>query len=77
MMNFILKTGDDFTPPDEWVESWYRFYNVEYVDKEMRRAAMWTVDNVAKRKTKVGMRRFIGSWLDRNFVETHKMKELT
>ena len=76
---FILNTGEEMTAPDEWVEAWYRFYSVEFVDRELKRAAIWTHNNDKKRKTKKGMKRFIGSWLDSNWErgDNHRMKELT
>ena len=75
---FILDGGAEFNAPDEWVETWYRFYSVDYVDMQMRRAAIWTVDNTNNRKTKRGMKKFIGGWLDRNYDSGgHQLKELS
>lgn len=53
----------DWTPTGEMLAEWQATFPGLDVMAQLRRARQWCVDNVDRRKTQRGMRRFIGSWL--------------
>jgi len=80
MYKLPLNTGNDMDIPDDWTETWGRFYSHEFVGREVPKAIMWCIDNPTKQKTKRGSRRFLGSWLSRAWERDgggHTMKELS
>ena len=79
MHTLPLITGEDLEIPDEWTETWGRFYSFDFVEKEIPRAIIWCIDNPRKKKTGNGARRYLGSWLARAWAKEdhHKMKELS
>ena len=76
----LLKTGDEYTIPDDLYEELIKSYGDEMVRDELEAMRMWLFSNKSKRKTKVGMPKFINSWLARAkktggvspFVANHK-----
>ena len=76
----LLKTGDEYTIPDDLYDELIKSYGDEMVRDELEAMRMWLFSNNAKRKTKVGMPKFINSWLARAkktggvspFVANHK-----
>ena len=76
----LLKTGEEYAIPDDLYEELIKSYGDEMVRDELEAMRMWLFSNKAKRKTKVGMPKFINSWLARAkktggvspFVANHK-----
>jgi hypothetical protein len=76
----LLKTGDEYTIPDDLYDELIKSYGDEMVRDELEAMRMWLFSNKSKRKTKVGMPKFINSWLARAkktggvspFVANHK-----
>jgi uncharacterized protein YdaU (DUF1376 family) len=60
--NFPCDKGT-WVPTREMVEEWQATFPTIDVLAQLRLARQWCVDNVDRRKTPRGMRRFIGSWL--------------
>jgi uncharacterized protein YdaU (DUF1376 family) len=52
-----------WAPTQEMVAEWIETYPSLDVMAQLRRARQWCIDNVDRRKTKRGMRGFIGRWL--------------
>lgn len=76
----LLKTGEEYAIPDDLYEELIKSYGDEMVRDELEAMRMWLFSNKSKRKTKVGMPKFINSWLARTkktggvspFVANHK-----
>ncbi len=76
----LLKTGEEYAIPDDLYDELIKSYGYEMVRDELEAMRMWLFSNKAKRKTKVGMPKFINSWLARAkktggvspFVANHK-----
>ena len=76
----LLKTGEEYAIPDDLYDELIKSYGYEMVRDELEAMRMWLFANKAKRKTKVGMPKFINSWLARTkktggvspFVANHK-----
>jgi hypothetical protein len=64
-MKFLLKNGDEYAIPDAEYEVYLEAYGEELVRAECQAMQMWLFANAAKRKTKGGMKKFIGGWLAR------------
>lgn len=62
----ILNTGETWEPEEEDVIQWQRAYQAVDVYQELRAMESWLDANPKKRKTKVGIKRFINSWLSRS-----------
>jgi len=63
----LCKDGSTYEPKAEDVIAWERAYSERgvKVQQELLSMESWLDANPAKRKTKVGMKRFIDSWLKR------------
>jgi hypothetical protein len=59
---FACESGT-WKPTREMIEEWKATYPDLDLMAQLRRARQWCIDNVDRRKTQRGMRRFIGSWL--------------
>ena len=64
-MKFLLKNGDEYEIPDAEYEVYIEAYGDDLVRTECKAMQMWLFTNAAKRKTKGGMKKFIGSLLAR------------
>ena len=62
---FEAKDGQ-WTCPDDYFKACVKRYGLSRVNAEFQKAAFWALSNPSKRKTKRGMTRFLGSWLERN-----------
>jgi len=61
----LLKTGEEYLVSDELHQELIDVYGEDMVRNECLAMKMWLLTNPAKRKTKVGMPKFINSWLSR------------
>ena len=62
MLTIPCKDGE--APVDPlWIKEWKDLYLD--VDQELLKARSWAADNESKRKTKKGLRRFLGNWIRR------------
>ncbi len=61
----LLKTGEEYAIPDDLYDELIKSYGDEMVRNELEAMRMWLFSNKSKRKTKVGMPKFINSWLAR------------
>ena len=61
----LLKTGEEYLVTDELHQDLIDAYGEDMVRNELTAMKMWLLTNPAKRKTKVGMPKFINSWLSR------------
>ena len=61
----FLKTGEEYLVSDELHQELVDAYGEDMVRNECLAMKMWLLTNPAKRKTKVGMPKFINSWLSR------------
>jgi len=61
----LLKTGEEYLVSDDLHQDLIDAYGEDMVRNELTAMKMWLLTNPAKRKTKVGMPKFINSWLSR------------
>jgi len=61
----LLKTGEEYVIPDDLYSEFVAEYGQELVTQELSGMRMWLLSNKGKRKTKVGMPKFMNSWLAR------------
>ena len=66
----ILITGKDWEPKGRDLMAWELAYNHVDVKQEILKMNCWLMANPGRRKTAVGMNRFINSWLSRITVHT-------
>ena len=86
-VNFLLKDETQYFLDDDYYNSLIDLFGKLVTDVELRKMSLWLQSNPSKRKTKVGMKRFITNWLNSNHKtdekkvkvkpETIKEKELT
>jgi len=62
----ILNTGERWEPEDTDMIAWAKAYPAVDVFQEIRAMESWLDANPKKRKTKVGIKRFVNSWLSRS-----------
>tara|TARA_R110002153_G_scaffold54235_1_gene150679 strand:+ start:388 stop:801 length:414 start_codon:yes stop_codon:yes gene_type:complete len=62
----ILNTGERWEPEDTDMIAWAKTYPAVDVFQELRAMESWLDANPKKRKTKVGIKRFVNSWLARS-----------
>ena len=60
-----LNTGEEYPITQEDVNRWMELYPAVDIMQELRKMKGWCMDNPKKRKTKNGIKRFVGSWLAR------------
>ena len=75
-IDFLTKSGVWLCPDDYFAECCKR-YGERNVRKEFEIAAFWLLSNTAKRKTKQGMTKFLGSWLARKAKDDPTFKSPT
>lgn len=63
----ILNTGEELAVPQEWISEWSASYTPSITVAAITEACQWAKDNPAKRKTPRGARKFLGSWILRNY----------
>lgn len=62
----FLSTKGEWTLPPEKRQEWQLLYaDVLDVERELRKARQWLIDNPRRRKEPAGMVRFLGAWLSR------------
>ena len=61
----LLNDKQDWQPEEGDVIQWQRAYPAIDVHQELKAMESWCDANPAKRKTKVGIKRFVNSWLAR------------
>ena len=61
--NLILNDGTEYNVPLENVDAYKGFYPGVDVEQELRNMAGWCFNNPKNRKTRSGIKRFIGNWL--------------
>lgn len=61
----LLETGDYWEPDQGDIIKWQRAYKKVDVHQELAAMDAWLDANPTRRKTKVGMNRFVNSWLAR------------
>ena len=62
---FILRNGNEWELPAETLEMYKNKYSWDFLDLEFGKMQDWLENNKSKRKTPIGMPRFIGSWIAR------------
>ncbi len=65
VITLLLNTGEEFPIMQADVDGWMELYPAVDVMQELRNMKGWCQDNPRKRKTKKGIRRFVGGWLSR------------
>lgn len=63
VITLLLNTGEEYPVTQEDVNEWMELYPAVDIMQELRKMKGWCNDNPRKRKTKGGIKRFIGSWL--------------
>lgn len=58
-----LNTGEEYPITQQDINGWMELYPAVDVMQELRKMKGWCIDNPKKRKTKGGIKRFIGGWL--------------
>ena len=61
-----LKDGTDGHIDPTWVSEWCEVYWKDDVYVEIEKCRLWALDNPQKRKTKRGLRAFLGNWIRRS-----------
>ena len=62
----ILNTGERWEPEDTDMIAWAKAYPAVDVFQELRAMESWLDANPKKRKTKVGIKKFVNGWLSRS-----------
>lgn len=60
-----LKDGSEWECPVDVYEELCRLYPANHVKKSFRDMRAWLITNESKRKTRVGIKRFVNGWLSR------------
>jgi hypothetical protein len=63
MIRIPLKNGADYIPTETDIDNWTAAYPGIDVRAELRKMAVWSDANPARRKTPKGIKRFIVNWL--------------
>lgn len=58
-----LNTGEEYPITQKDVDMWIELYPAVDIMQELRKMKGWCMNNPKKRKTKNGIKRFIGNWL--------------
>lgn len=59
----ILNDSSEWIPSQKDYEEWVRLYPNVNIAEEFRKMRAWCFNNPVKRKTKNGIKRFVGAWL--------------
>ena len=73
----ILTTGKQWVPRQIDVASWELAYSHIDIKRELLKMGCWLEANPGRRKTQVGMNRFIVSWLGRITEHTEVRSDRT
>ena len=65
VLTMILNDGSEYPITQEYVNQMASLFPAVDVLQEMRSMAAWCLNNPAKRKTRSGIKRFIGNWLSK------------
>ncbi len=65
-MKILLKDGSEGEIDPLWTKEWCEVYLKDDVLAEIEKARLWTLDNPGKRKTRRGLRSFLGGWIRRS-----------
>lgn len=60
-MGVLLKNGTECEIPQDWIDEWNKVYYD--VPRTLAQIRIWCLDNPSKRKTKRGIRAFLGRWI--------------
>ena len=63
VISMPLNDGSEFPVTEEMVKEWGELYPAVDVMQQLRNARGWLVDNPTRRKTRNGIRRYLGNWL--------------
>lgn len=63
VISIPLNDGSEWPVTAEMISEWSSLYPAVDVMQELRNMRGWSLENPTRRKTKTGVRRFIGSWL--------------
>jgi hypothetical protein len=61
----LLNDGTEWEPEQQDVLKWKKLYPAVNIEIELNKMEGWLDANPRKRKTKVGVKRFVNSWLSR------------
>jgi len=64
-MNLLLKDNTHYTLTDEDYNRYLNTYRNIDLDQQILEMESWCIDNPQKRKTRVGVKKFINLWLSR------------
>lgn len=62
-VSLLVKDGTEYQVSQDEVDGYKELYPTVDVEQELRSMKGWLADNPGKRKTRSGMKRFIGNWL--------------
>lgn len=65
IITLILNTKEEYQIFQKDISEWQELYPAVDIMQELRKMKGWCNDNPQKRKTRSGIRRFIGNWLSR------------
>ena len=66
-----LKDNSKYSLDDDYYNSLINTYGKQVTDVELKKMDIWLQSNPGRRKTKLGMKRFIANWINSN----HKVEE--
>ena len=66
-MQLILKDGSRYEPEIDYVNELAKLFPNVNINKELTKMAAWCLSNPDKRKTRRGIKKFIGNWLTKVF----------
>lgn len=64
-MKIPVKEGEADVDP-LWIKAWCDVYWKDDVEIALHKARLWCLDNPSKRKTRRGLRAFLGNWIRRD-----------
>ena len=76
-MKIPLKDGTEGDIDPLWIKEWCELYWPDDVEVVIHKARIWCLDNPSRRKTKRGLRRFLGSWMSRDCRLKPKARMIT
>jgi len=65
-VKILLKDGTEAKVEDAWIHEWASLYWQDDITVAIEKARLWCLDNPQKRKTRRGLRAFLGNWIRRD-----------
>lgn len=62
-LTMTLNDGTEYPIFDDYIDQMKELYPAVDVEQELRNMKAWCINNPTKRKTKTGIKKFIGNWL--------------